>query len=477
MRNEHNYTVLPPNPCGAAARVVLLAFVRNECPTWAEWLGHHRAQGVAHFYAIDHNSTDACDLASFGVGGDLTVWPWSRPLSGNYSTQEEAYRYYMPRLRAAENRNDTWLAILDVDEFVFGMRNLTFAQHLNRLPGSLLQLCMNWLTFGSSGHFKQPRCITQSNLYRKPLPFGLIGKCVQRLNFVSRPTIHRAFLVGEQPSMRRAHQCACASTLGAVNKVHFCKHSGVGYMSEACEGATPEKYRQTAVRLHHYPLQSQQTMLRKQARGGGTTPGRKKTQLFFAREEWANNLQRDASLADLSADHRAPCTPDPGEPPARALTPDRTAYPPRFTWNTWAAMPWTVKRELVDVDGLPKDMGRLARTGEESYTKHEGDRMLAGCGAVNASANLTAAVDQGRRLRGSRRGGGAKANATPTPVKKNKHTICVFDWRVAGRFSTGALIPDPLSEIQPDHNLIAKLAESRKSRIPAPDLSEMVEPL
>ena len=66
-------------------------------------------------------------------------------------------------------------------------------------------------------------------------------------------------------------------------------------------------------------------------------------------------------------------------------------------------------------------------------------------------------TDAGHRLRGSRRGGGAKTNATSTPAKKSKHTICVFDWRLARRFSTGAMIPDPLSEIQPDHNLVAKL--------------------
>ena len=175
-------------PPRLGARLVVLAFARNECPSYNEWLQHGRAQGVRHFYIIDHNSTDDCDVLALSVGGDVTVWSWHQPLTRNFSTQEVAYNAYLPMVRAAEvarGASGTWLGLWDLDEVIFGV-NHTLAHHLHTLPPSVDQLCLNWLTFGSSGHMKQPRCLAASNLYRKLLPADPVGKCIQRLDAVHK---------------------------------------------------------------------------------------------------------------------------------------------------------------------------------------------------------------------------------------------------------------------------------------------------
>jgi len=54
----------------------ILTMARNECQSYAEWLAHHRNQGVNHFYIIDNNSTDGC-LERLAAQHDVTIWTWA----------------------------------------------------------------------------------------------------------------------------------------------------------------------------------------------------------------------------------------------------------------------------------------------------------------------------------------------------------------------------------------------------------------
>lgn len=359
-------------------RIVLMTFARDECQIWPEWLEHHRRQGIAHFYIIDNNSTVGCG-ASSALGADVTVWPWSlRP--GRHalstSTQEFAYNHYLPLVRAAEEgmlresstresmvapsvatngstlewTNKTWLALWDADEFVFGTSQ-PLAQVLATLPHTAHQMCLNWLTFGSSGLDKQPKCVTASNIFRHPLPAEAIGKCMQRLDEVNWATIHRSVLKGESgtPIKRRRFGCVCAPRNVGKHAVLPCHRAGAGmYTTAACDAPHNESELAThTVRLHHYSLQSHEAMVRRQLRGGGATAGRKHDQLFWARLEWGVNLQRDVTLRDHA--RRARCTPGPEEAAPRVLARAGDHKSTRFNWDTWSSLPWTVRRETFNV--------------------------------------------------------------------------------------------------------------------------------
>ena len=237
--------------------------------------------------------------------------------------------------------------VWDVDEYVFGTNGTTLAQQLAALPPRAEQLCINSLTFGSSGHTRQPHCISASNLYRKPLPAEYVGKCVQRLSNVSVVAPHRSVLRGERFTRRRKKACVCATgltTQGTARRglsgLVYCASKGIGeYVAHACTPpATEGQLEGVALRLHHYASQSQQMMHFKQLLGGANTVGRKRGQEYWARAEWADNLQYDPTLRDHP--HRADCMPAKDDAPARPLELNLSTR--QLTWDTWSALPATV---------------------------------------------------------------------------------------------------------------------------------------
>ena len=153
---------------------------RNECPSYHEWLAHHRQQGVEHFYIIDNNSTDVSCHAALERQNDVTLWHWMRRANKASSNQNAAYNHYMPQAARTQ-----WLAIIDVDEFSFGI-NATLASFLRSLPTTVRQLCLPWVTFGRASANKnsdgsprllkwQPECVAKANVWRRANS-GTIGK-------------------------------------------------------------------------------------------------------------------------------------------------------------------------------------------------------------------------------------------------------------------------------------------------------------
>jgi hypothetical protein len=287
----------------------LLAMARNECPAYAEWLGHHRQQGVGAFYLIDNNSSVPC-LGWLQQQPDVTVFSWShrakdtpsprshRSNSSNHkaadngstgqvasmSNQQAAYNHFLPEVRT------TWLGIWDLDEFVFGV-STTLAEQLRAQPPWVLQMCLPWLTFGSRGLIEQPSCVTASNILRRESPDRTV-KCVQRTLNISRAEVHRSVLSHETYA-RRARGCICAD--GASCKC--CGNTGP-YPAHACGDVGPARYfSRHRVRLHHYVSQSQQRMEQRSKAGDADQPRQKRDWHYWQRIEILSNSVRDASLA------------------------------------------------------------------------------------------------------------------------------------------------------------------------------------
>ena len=130
-------------PSSASVYLALMVIVRNECPSFTEWLRHHRNQGVERFYVID-NGSEPPPCAALVEAPDVTLLHWAHRPSANrsYGNQADAYNHFLPRVKAE------WLALWDVDEFGFGV-NRSLSDALRTLPSGVAQLCMPWLYFGS----------------------------------------------------------------------------------------------------------------------------------------------------------------------------------------------------------------------------------------------------------------------------------------------------------------------------------------
>lgn len=150
---------------GVAPRYYLSAMLRakNEGPYLAEWICHHRAIGVEHFYIYDNGSTDNTDevLAPFVEAGLVThvKWPES-PITPKGDVHfVETYGH--------ESR---WVAYIDADEFLIpqeGDSLLPILRARESVPG----LGVASVNFGSSFHEKrQPGLLTENFLRRSGDP-------------------------------------------------------------------------------------------------------------------------------------------------------------------------------------------------------------------------------------------------------------------------------------------------------------------
>jgi hypothetical protein len=308
----------------AAVFLALMVMVRDDCNLVPEFLRHHREQGVARFYIIDNNSSMPCPAYSAGGDDDVVVWRWTSRPSANRSkgNQMDAYRHFLPKVQA---EGSNWLAIWDIDEFVFGSKQ-TLADVLNELPSQAEQLCMPWLTFGSSGMMRRPTCVATANVYRRHVHLlDGVGKCVQRTASLLYPTIHRSLLGNETWQSRKPHACLCPDLRTPC--------LGGGTSSIACRHTLPSLPRH-AVRLHHYVSPSHESMKDKMIRGDADLLRKHRDRLYWARQELINNEILDTTLRDHP---RVACRTPLGDESPRPMF-DASL---NLSWNTWSGLPVT----------------------------------------------------------------------------------------------------------------------------------------
>ncbi len=143
----------------------VLAIFKNEGHIIEEWLEHHIGHGVEHFYLIDDNSDDNAHmiLESYIDKGLVTMFQTSR--------QDLKFRQgamYQRVFHDVYTNNETyWLAIIDLDEFLYSPGELDVTKVLRRHE-DLSVVGVNWLIFGSSGHKEQPQSVTQNFYHRAP---------------------------------------------------------------------------------------------------------------------------------------------------------------------------------------------------------------------------------------------------------------------------------------------------------------------
>jgi hypothetical protein len=125
----------------------MCAIAKNEGRYLREWLEWHRMIGIEHFFLYDNESDDdtARVLAPYIEQGLVDYQLWDE-----HPGQLSAYADCIGRVR----QRCTWIAFVDLDEFLVPGPGLRMSDLLAQLP-SCNGLGVNWLQFGPSG-WKDP---------------------------------------------------------------------------------------------------------------------------------------------------------------------------------------------------------------------------------------------------------------------------------------------------------------------------------
>lgn len=168
---------------GFPHQLAVCAIFREEAPFLDEWLSFHRGVGATHFYLYNNFSTDnfRAVLAPWIARGMVTLIDWPVAVG-----QLAAYRHCLRRAR----RECRWLALIDVDEFLFSPLSTNICAILDRyadLPG----LCVWELFFGANGHVTRPALpVTAAYLRRAPLSHAS-GKTIANPRLIYKIGFHQ----------------------------------------------------------------------------------------------------------------------------------------------------------------------------------------------------------------------------------------------------------------------------------------------
>lgn len=134
------------------APLVVATVFKNEAPFLKEWLDFHLAQGIGRFYLADNFSSDnfASILAPFIEKGQV-VLSQTRRTKMDALIQAQELNRLLGQIAKKESAH-TWVAIIDVDEFLFEVKGQKLSDFLNRFSGQYIgSVFVNWMMFGTGG--------------------------------------------------------------------------------------------------------------------------------------------------------------------------------------------------------------------------------------------------------------------------------------------------------------------------------------
>jgi hypothetical protein len=129
---------------------VICGVFKNESHILSEWIQHYINRGVDHIYLVNDNSTDDYDSIIKQYSDKVTVFQ-NDIITRDVGRQTRIYDKYFRTLLTKTK----WMAILDLDEFLYSPTGETFVKILSKYD-NIEQLKVDWLYFGSNGHKFQP---------------------------------------------------------------------------------------------------------------------------------------------------------------------------------------------------------------------------------------------------------------------------------------------------------------------------------
>ncbi len=170
--------------------VAVMAILKNEAPNMEEWLCHHLAIGVDHFFLYDNGSTDDLHdvLRPYADHGIVTTVYF--PLRG---LQRDANNHVVRFFGATTE----WIAYVDIDEFLVPEHDESIASVLGRFPDAE-QVLVSRKEFCYGGHRSPPGgLVTESyREFSRDVPrvgtSAILAKPIIRPRGVVRVGIHNA---------------------------------------------------------------------------------------------------------------------------------------------------------------------------------------------------------------------------------------------------------------------------------------------
>ena len=133
--------------------LAICAIFQNEAPWIKEWIEFHKLVGVQHFYLYNNLSTDDYQsvLAPYVASGEveLVEWPYRNQPSDVAEWTRIQCGAYQDALQKAKNSKVCWLAILDLDEYLFAVQEDNIVDFLNKHVDQA-GLLVNWQMYGTS---------------------------------------------------------------------------------------------------------------------------------------------------------------------------------------------------------------------------------------------------------------------------------------------------------------------------------------
>lgn len=140
-------------------QLAVATVIRNERPYLREWLLFQKLVGAGLVLLYDNESTDSFEdeIADLVHSAFVQIVPWP-----NFSTKVNFQSLAIAHAIALMRGRSKWLAILDVDEFLFSPveRDLpTLLRAYEDLPA----LIVPWVSYGTSGHQVPPAGLVTEN--------------------------------------------------------------------------------------------------------------------------------------------------------------------------------------------------------------------------------------------------------------------------------------------------------------------------
>lgn len=170
----HQRFVAPAAPSGPFLGrpqhyLTVATVLRNEGRYLREWLAFYKAVGVDHVVLYDNSSTDNFqgEIEDHLDSGWVEIVPWPYFVQG-LNFQHLGFAHAVAHMAG----RTTWLALIDLDEFLFSTRTIRLADTLRDYE-DLPALAAYWVNYGTSGHIMRPPGLVTESFPQRAADNGL----------------------------------------------------------------------------------------------------------------------------------------------------------------------------------------------------------------------------------------------------------------------------------------------------------------
>jgi glycosyltransferase involved in cell wall biosynthesis len=141
--------------------IMVCAVFKNESHILDEWIQHYKYHGVSHIVLVNDGSTDDY-LPILEKHKDFITVYENHIVHDKVGRQMVIANHFFLPLKDLS----TWIAVLDLDEFLYSPTTLDIKEILSVIPYDHIQV--DWLHFGSNDHVRQPHSVVEGFLERTP---------------------------------------------------------------------------------------------------------------------------------------------------------------------------------------------------------------------------------------------------------------------------------------------------------------------